>query len=235
MTKQEIEEIVNGKVQAEMTKIRKRRILSLILGITLVPLAVWATSITKPHTFTSGTPAVAAEVNENFDTLFTAINHLDLTNWSTSSAGTVAYKGEIRTIDSTSNSRLWGQGRPNAVRYGTTGIEAGLCTNGSIKFGLSKGIVDWAGVSAQCPAGTWVCTELERGTAACDTARPDTTTDAVDCSASPGDQNLPANNHVGFVADTESTNLYYVRNVSESGSGSGGRPCEQKPVWCCSN
>lgn len=77
MTEQQIEEIVAAKVKIEMTKIRKRRISLFLLSVVLVPITVWATAITKPYTFTSGTSAVAAEVNANFDALFTKVNALD--------------------------------------------------------------------------------------------------------------------------------------------------------------
>ncbi len=76
MTEKQIEELVTAKVQSEMAKFRRRRILILALGIILVPLTIWATTITKPYTFTSGTPAVASQVNDNFDVLYSKINEL---------------------------------------------------------------------------------------------------------------------------------------------------------------
>jgi len=48
-------------------------ITSLVVAMLMVP-AVWAGSVTIPNTFTSGTPAVAAEVNQNFDAVATAVN-----------------------------------------------------------------------------------------------------------------------------------------------------------------
>ena len=45
-----------------------------------------AETITKPHTFTDGTPALASEVNANFDTVYDQVNkvgtevHIDSTN-----------------------------------------------------------------------------------------------------------------------------------------------------------
>lgn len=77
MTEEQIERIVTAKLKTEMARIRKRRILTSILAVTLVPLTIWAASITKPHTFTAGTPSVASQVNDNFDALFAKVNELD--------------------------------------------------------------------------------------------------------------------------------------------------------------
>lgn len=54
----------------------------------------------------------------------------------------------------------------------TTGAGTGLCTNGGVLFGHGSARVRWEGAASGCPAGTWVCTQAERGTATCDTAWP---------------------------------------------------------------
>lgn len=77
MTEEQIEQIVTAKLKSEMARIRKRRLLILMLAITLVPITIWAASITKPYTFTAGSAAVASQVNDNFDALFTKVNELD--------------------------------------------------------------------------------------------------------------------------------------------------------------
>jgi len=77
MTEQQIEKIVLDTINAEMARIRRRRILAILIVAILVPVTIWAAAIAKPHNFTSGTPAVASEINANFDALFTKVNELD--------------------------------------------------------------------------------------------------------------------------------------------------------------
>lgn len=45
----------------------------LLAGIATLAWAPW----TKPHNYASGQPILASEMNENFDTLYTAVNELD--------------------------------------------------------------------------------------------------------------------------------------------------------------
>ncbi len=63
-----------------MTKLQNRRVLLVsssflfVLGATLFSYSASAQSLTIPNTFASGTPAVAAEVNANFDAVAAAVN-----------------------------------------------------------------------------------------------------------------------------------------------------------------
>jgi hypothetical protein len=57
-------------------KRNKRAIFILGLSVVIMPVAVFALSITKTFTFNAGNPTVAAEVNTNFDQLFTKVNDL---------------------------------------------------------------------------------------------------------------------------------------------------------------
>lgn len=72
-----IETAVAERLDAEFRK-RNRRIF-LILGIfaIMIPAVVWTATIVKQHTFSAGSPALASEVNTNFDDLFTKVNLLD--------------------------------------------------------------------------------------------------------------------------------------------------------------
>lgn len=54
-----------------------RRVCLIILPACLVSYSALAGNVTIPNTFTSGTPAVAAEVNANFSALETAVNDND--------------------------------------------------------------------------------------------------------------------------------------------------------------
>lgn len=56
---------------------RNKRIVAALLAIGIVvPVSIYALSITKSFTFTAGNPTVASEVNANFDQLFTKVNDL---------------------------------------------------------------------------------------------------------------------------------------------------------------
>ncbi|MBL8033901.1 MAG: tail fiber protein [Leptospiraceae bacterium] len=72
-----IETTVSERLDAEIRKRNRKRLLSLAVLALLIPAALWAATIVKQYTFTAGNPAVAAEVNANFDDLFTKVNLLD--------------------------------------------------------------------------------------------------------------------------------------------------------------
>lgn len=163
--------------------------------------------------------------NPVFVSLFRAFSVVSGDNTAIDSRRVVTPSGSVPV-------RLWGQGRPGTFRYGTTGQESGLCVNGDIKFGLSNARVYWEGAAAACPAGTWVCTSAERGTALCDTARPDTSCDFITYNGLCGDRN--ANDHAGHVADMRpgSVEGWYVGEQGVQGTGGSGN--YSFPVWCCS-
>ena len=67
-----------------MTK-NRNLVLSIVLGV-LVPLAVVASNLSTPFTFTSGTPIKSADVNANFAAVQTAVNSkADVTDVATKS------------------------------------------------------------------------------------------------------------------------------------------------------
>ena len=144
--------------------------------------------------------------------------------------------GEIRTINENGQPRLWGGGRHKAVRYGTTGVESGLCRNDSatVEFGLSTIAVHWQGVAEACPAGTWVCTveDFEDEFFICDTALPELAYHATSCDGMEIDD-LP-DNHFGW-SESGWNEQFPMWRFSESGGWAAtGTPCEMYPVWCCS-
>jgi len=148
--------------------------------------------------------------------------------------------GEVRTVDEIANPRLWGKGRPNTKRYGTAGVESGLCIAGSIDYGLSFNVVDWGSAADACPAGTWVCSidDLKSGGmpySACNTARPDTIVDEMTCDGT--GLNAVGSSHRGWLADTHATETYTGYTYSEALDISNvfsSLSCESRPVWCCS-
>lgn len=121
---------------------------------------------------------------------------------------------------------LWGRGRPGTKMWGPGDF---FCVNGSIIFGLSDIAVTWGSAAEACPQGTWVCTAAERGATVCDTSRPDTTCDELDCSGACF--NLPSVGHIGWLADQASLS---EGRASAEGSGIGAvTSCTSLPVWCC--
>lgn len=130
--------------------------------------------------------------------------------------------------------RPWGEGRASTVRYGTTGEESGLCSNGAVAFGLSATAVQWGDAAAACPAGTWVCSLAERGGAVCDTARPETNSgcDERECDGTCIDWQPDL--HPGWVDLAGPPQTAGGYNVQEGGGGGTDPTCNVKPVWCCS-
>jgi hypothetical protein len=141
-------------------------------------------------------------------------------------------------LGKTLHQHLWGQGRPNGRVYGhQVSFFELLCPGaGDVSFGLSRAITTWDGAASACPAGYWVCTYAERGTAACGTTRPTTSCDVMTCdgTCTAGSSDLP-----GWLADDGSDNEFANGaggEVAEYESGGGSLwplHCESYPVWCC--
>jgi hypothetical protein len=113
--------------------------------------------------------------------------------------------------------------------------ESGLCVNATagVRFGLSNARVWWEAAAAACPSGTWVCTDAERGSAACNTARPDTTCDILYRNGTCEDD--ASNAHWGHVADNGNQGGAEGMHRNENGTlGGGGNGNYSMPSWCCS-
>ncbi len=144
---------------------------------------------------------------------------------------TLTVEGEVRTVQPSGAPRLWGRGRPGAVRHGKLGsLGEELCANGPFRFGLSEIMVDWGSAADACPAGTWVCAEWERGSLPCNTLRNDGSRDGNDCSG--GDLDWTQDGHKGWLANVEGTTI--GRIAVEAGGLNSLRTCYHLPVWCCS-
>jgi hypothetical protein len=125
--------------------------------------------------------------------------------------------------------------RPGAQRYGAgTGFDNFLCLNSAegVRFGLSDIITSWITADLACPPGTWVCSRQERGSVACNTARPDSPCDFLDCTGTC--HNLAADEHSGWLtAEIATQTSQWI--ASELGGTHGNAPlCQHLPVWCCS-
>jgi len=149
-----------------------------------------------------------------------------------SGASALTVEGEVLTVDPSGEPRLWGRGRPGTVVY-ISEFTNRLCSNGSVKYGLSKYAVDWGSAADACPVGFWVCRQPERGTLPCDTFRLDSTQDGIDCAG--GHLDWPSSNHVGWTADGGGSGLDGII-VTESENGFFSRAtCNSFPVWCCTD
>lgn len=139
--------------------------------------------------------------------------------------------GEIRSVDSLGQPRLWGRGRPGTVVYGKEG--GGVCLKGATFYGLSHVAVDWGSAADACPAGTWVCREGEIDP--CDTTRPDVgSADLLFCDGA--GLAVPPGGHDGWLADLDgSVNTLNGRALNESSEtgAQSNQTCQTKPVWCC--
>jgi hypothetical protein len=128
---------------------------------------------------------------------------------------------------------LAGEGRPGTAVAGTGPrpdvLE--LCVGPTgISFGMSEQMAPWGETPAVCPAGYWVCSAAERGTAPCAVHRTDTDCDARDCAH--GCVDLLATNHVAWVADAADTSSGHY--ADEMGTDAGTfRSCLLFPAWCC--
>lgn len=160
--------------------------------------------------------------------------------------GKLELPGELRTVDGSGNSRLWGKGRPG-TSFLTHTDPNGYCTSSAgIKHALSSHLETWGNADDVCPVGTWVCSEADLptygGGGACPIV-PITAFQSVDCDgtfnpvAPPGEQ--PS--FWGWVSNAdESTILEYfvsVRGVGRSSSTWGAilwtPTCKMYRAWCC--
>jgi hypothetical protein len=122
-----------------------------------------------------------------------------------------------------------------ASRYGLTGIDEFTCVNNAagVRYGLSHRLARWDTAALACPAGTRVCLASERGATQCDTARPDSDVDGLDCAGLKLD--YPASAHRGWVRNTGSTPRDGMALTEEAQSVAHNLlVCVNLPVWCCS-
>lgn len=131
--------------------------------------------------------------------------------------GNTTIGGEIKTVDSNGQSRLWGEGRP--------GVEVTYkCTQNNTGIGVGNIAVQWESVTAGCPVGTWVCTDEERGSANCGTGSGTVRL----CDGS--NTGSPTTDHY-WLADRASADQGKTRR--HNGGAVDKNICFYMPVWCC--
>ena len=108
----------------------KNKILSVAaLTVTSTLLAIGATSAAVPHSFTSGTAALAAEVNSNFDNLDQRITSLESTSTTTVAVDCATNSTALKDLTLTPN---------------TTYVLTGIC-DGQIVVGAGLGTINIQG------------------------------------------------------------------------------------------
>ncbi len=134
-------------------------------------------------------------------------------------------EGEVRTVDASELPRLWGRGRDGVDVYPSVALDL-PCLNGDLRYGLSTADVSWGAAADGCPVGTWVC-PID-GLLACNTTRPDDSTDGRTCDGTARDFSEAA--HVGWVQGLKNGQGH---TFSESAFDGSALSCELLPVWCC--
>ena len=146
-------------------------------------------------------------------------------------AARMTVEGEIRTVDENDEPRRWGRGRPDLTVHGTMSDFLGEVPcqgEDGVLCGLGSVMVDWGSAADGCPTGTWVCRANDFSTA-CDTVRPDDSTDALGCDGSAIDR--AAYWHGGWLAEA----YYGFGGYQVEGDPilRSTQPCLSIPVWCC--
>jgi hypothetical protein len=148
-------------------------------------------------------------------------------------AAKVNVAGEVRTVDSGGEPRLWGEGRAGADVYPKPLVPGThYCFNAAtgITYGLSTLMTDWGSAASACPTGTWVCKSTE--IVGCNTTRPDGTLDYLNCGAT-GGTDLEEDEHLGWVAEASEIAVGFGLAMGEDGVSSSGATCLMLPTWCC--
>jgi hypothetical protein len=161
----------------------------------------------------------------------------DQVSTSPCSSGDISFRASVSATDLVVDVVGYFQSRvlASAKRYGAgAGIDNFPCLNttAGIRAGLSHTIADFGGADQACPHGTWVCSVNDLGLA-CDTSRPDTTCDYIDCTGTCHD--LPASDHRGWLRFPEPADSMTEAFTRDESGGFGASPvCQYLPVWCCS-
>jgi len=156
----------------------------------------------------------------------------------TAPASALNVQGEIRATDSNGDNRLWGKGRPGATVV-TDNSGPTTCTGNGLKYSVSTMMVSWGEAEQACPAGTWVCTALERGSSQC--VPSGVSTDLLGCDGGVEDARVVGTstwyNYIpAWVADADpATSSARAKTVRLEGGGLSAVVCNTRPVWCCQN
>jgi len=202
-----INSIVIEKLNQEKRKVRKRKIFVLFAFSILVPVTIWATSITKPFTFADGATASASEVNSNFDTLYTKANELD------TRIGTIEGQSYMRRT----NGLTRGSTNTQVVIFGTAQESSGTdityvnsVTNGDSFLINTSGIYS---VSYSSEVGSTGTIEIRIGSTV-DNLSNDSNTRALSSNVSP-----PAYMTIGWIGYVDAgKNIWILSGSAPAGS-----------------
>jgi hypothetical protein len=147
------------------------------------------------------------------------------------SSGDLTVVGEVRTVDSAGEPRLWGRGRPGGVIYEGGDVP---CHREGVNFGLTKDVATWGQAADVCPAGSWVCRRGDVSDTACYTSRPRGGQDYYLCDGTVATFDSAQS---GWLAEAPDSNFFRPRTFSEAGVLENIQPgfitCTGLPVWCC--
>jgi hypothetical protein len=149
------------------------------------------------------------------------------------SSGEVAVVGEVRTVDSEGEPRLWGRGRPFGAVYGLVG---GYCSHQGVSFGLTGTVVTWEEAAEACPAGSWVCRKDDvQGSGSCNTGRPYDVliSEYKEYYGCDGTLKDFTSSQSGWLADAKDSYLFPLHFVESGGVFDTFSVCTGLPVWCC--
>lgn len=153
----------------------RRGRMSFVLGLAASSLVVYAASVSKPFNFTDGQVISSAQVNANFDTLYsesnskeTRITALEAVAWLKGSTGFYTNEAKVGVGETAPATRLDVKGM---VKVGTDSTVCSATTAGAIRFATSTGFqgcdgtnwvrLDYAGASGQSAStATTSCKDL---------------------------------------------------------------------------
>jgi hypothetical protein len=143
---------------------------------------------------------------------------------------------------SSSTMKVWGQGRTGTAIINDAGECTRLISGKTVKISRSTRPTTWDNAAAACPAGWWVCSASDRGTAACGSGnrtyvecnqrQNPTPTYLDDIATWATTSGMPW----GWVSNAgATTNTAFGGMVTTAGVLQETYICDMMPVWCCSH
>ncbi len=222
---------------------------SVIFGVAVManpPNAIISTDSSNNIGIATTTPATALDVNGTT----TIRKSLDIANnnilnvatpTSSADAANKAYVDNSVANISSTTAKLWSQGRVNTAVINTAGECTRVISGKTVKISRSTRPITWDKAPAACPAGWWVCSSADRGTAACGSGNRT----YVECNL----RSYPTPTYADDLATYAGTSGFDWAWVSDAGTTTdqpyGGfintagllqenAICSGMPAWCCS-
>lgn len=150
--------------------------------------------------------------------------------------GKLEVPGEVRTVDGSGATRLWGSGMPNSRLLTHTDPNGYCTTDAGVKFALSYHMVSWESAEKACPTGTWVCKVNDLSSESSCPIVPVSTYTYFDCDGTKHPLNPSQQTELpGAVADLSPNHpeyAYYIPTYNFN-NALDVRLCAAVHVWCC--